>query len=776
MTAPAMNCRRVRLDVRGRVQGVGFRPQVYRLAVGLGLAGVVGNDPRGAFIEVEGDHAAVEQFLERLRGELPPLATIAELAQEERPAQGATAFRIESSSHLGDQQAEISPDVATCRDCCRELMTPVDRRFGYAFINCTNCGPRYSLVNAIPYDRENTTMARFRMCPECQSEYDDPRDRRFHAQPNACPACGPRIWFATADGRPVPGDPFRNSRARLQAGEVIAVKGLGGFHLACRADRDEAVLELRRRKNREARPFALMAPALADAEALVRLDAEARALLCSWRAPIVLAPARPGTRISQHVAPGCGTLGLMLPYTPLHRLLFLDELPVLVMTSGNPSDEPLCADNDEAIRRLGDIADGFLLHDRDIERRVDDSVIMLAPPATPRAAGRLVPVRRARGYVPEPIAVPCTAPRPVLATGGDLKSAVCLLQRNRAVLSEHLGELQNPAAFRNFTGAVERLSRITGIEPEAVACDMHPAYHSSRYAKRLGLREIAVQHHHAHIAACMAENGLGNQPVLGVAADGTGYGTDGGIWGCELLHCDYSSFRRLGHLRCYPLIGGDAAAIETWRPAAALMHQAFGDGWQQEWSPPREAADGEAVALLARRLASDGPSVRTSSLGRLFDATACLLGIAYRNRFEAEAAMALETAAAPGVDAAEPFPFQLCQDHDALEFDVAPMIRDLVRGRRDAVPAAELAARFHRTIATMLVEAVLRAADSAGRRPVLLSGGCFLNRLLLQMTTSALAQEGMEVFSHSRVPPGDGGIALGQAVIAAERDRENSTS
>ena len=759
---------RLRLEVRGRVQGVGFRPFAYRIAWETGLAGHVGNDPRGAFIEIEGPREKVALFKERLREKLPPLAEIAAMDVSEMTPLGEIGFHIERSSHEGEQKAEIAPDTATCADCLREMDDPADRRYRYPFINCTNCGPRYSIIRAVPYDRANTTMAVFRMCPACRAEYDDPADRRFHAQPNACPVCGPKVRLTDAQGVEAKGDPIRLAARWLADGRIVAVKGLGGFHLACRADHDGAVKTLRERKGREAKPLAMMAGTAEAARRIVELDEAALAALQSAARPIVLAPKRADAPISAHVAPGSECFGVMLPYAPLHFLLFGEGLGPLVMTSGNPSAEPLCRDNAEALKRLRGVADGFLMHNRDIERRVDDSVVMVIARSDDVPAIRM-PLRRSRGYVPAPLVVPISAARPVLAVGGELKSTVCLLHGNEAVVSEHLGDLDNPAAYRNFVGTVACFERLLRLKPEVVACDLHPGYAASRYARELGLPVVDVQHHHAHVAACMAENGLTGK-TIGVSCDGTGYGTDGTIWGCEILLADERDFTRPGHLRTFPLPGGDAAATDTWRPAAGLLTETYG----AKWPPAAEAAFGrvdiEAIRLVRARLANPSASVvRTSSLGRLFDAVAFLLGVCDRNRCEAEAPMALE-ALASECAATDPLDWAIESDEDgAMRLDFRPLVRSLVEGIPSGRPSLELARAFHDTIAVALAEVVRRVADASGVRRVALTGGCFANRLLISGLSSILLREGFQVVMHRRLPPGDGGIALGQAVIAAAR-------
>jgi len=757
---------RRRLLVRGRVQGVGFRPFVYRLAVQMSLAGCVGNDTHGAFIEIEGSPVDVDRFIDRLQAEMPPLARIATLEAEPQPVRGQDDFHIDRSQAAGVQDAEITPDMATCADCLRELANPSDRRYRYPFINCTNCGPRYTIIQAVPYDRPNTTMARFTMCPACQAEYDDPADRRFHAQPNACAACGPRLWLSDRAGHEQGGDPIVEAARLLREGRIVAVKGIGGFHLACRADLDVTVAALRERKGREAKPLAVMVDSLATAQAIAVVSEPAAEILNRPERPIVLLPSRPEAAISPHVAPDLDQFGIVLPYAPVHTLLFAEGLGPLVMTSGNPSEEPLCRANDEALRRLSHIADAFLLHDRPIARGMDDSVVMAVD--VPRPA--LLPVRRARGYAPAPLTLRHRADRPILAVGGELKSTVCLLDGSQALLSEHLGELSNATAYRHFVWTVEQFKKLFQFEPAAVACDLHPDYASTRYAQALGLPVTPVQHHHAHVVSCMAEHNLTGR-VVGITCDGTGYGTDAAIWGGEVLVADETTFERAAHLRYYPLLGGDAGARHTWRPAAGLLHGYQGKPFT-EWAPEAFARPGDEQVLMAlRKFAGPARPVRTSSLGRVFDAVAFLLGVCDENRYEAEAAMRLE-AAAHRAPSAGPLPVEIPAgqgDNDPTQIDMRPVLVALIDQQRAGRPVAQLARAFHETVATMMAEAAIEAGRRAGLGRVVLSGGCFLNRLLAGGVEARLRQAGFEVHVHRRVPPGDGGVSLGQAVAAACR-------
>jgi hydrogenase maturation protein HypF len=638
---------RVRLELRGQVQGVGFRPHVYREARASGLTGFVANDSRGAVIEVEGPRVRIERFVDSLLLSLPPLAVVRDSRRVDRPPLGETTFRIERSRPDDSARTDVTPDAATCQDCLRELFDPDDRRGRYPFINCTNCGPRYSIIRDVPYDRPATTMAGFAMCADCLREYENPADRRFHAQPIACPECGPQVRLLDRRGRGISGDPIADAARLIARGAIVAVKGIGGYHLACRADDDAVVGMLRRRKLRDGKPLAVMVPDLAAAERLCRLTPTERAALTSAAAPIVLAEKRGGASIAEGVANRCASFGLVLPHSPLHHLLFSQGLGPLVMTSANRSGEPLTYRDDDARRELGDVADAFLAHDREIIRPLDDSVVFAFRDA-------IVPIRRARGYVPRPILVrrPSGSPAPaILAVGGELKSTFCLLAGERAVVSEHLGDLNGPEAFRHYVGAVDRARQLFALDPEIAVHDLHPDYMTTHYARSLELPTLVVQHHHAHIASLMAECDQPG-PIIGLACDGTGHGTDGAVWGGEILRCERGGFERVGHIEYFPLVGGDLAAIETWRPAAALLRAAYGPGWGEAlraragelWSR-FEGAHGFDPSLFETQIRRRVNCPDTSSLGRVFDAVAFMLGLCRRNRHEAEAGMALEAGA-----------------------------------------------------------------------------------------------------------------------------------
>jgi hydrogenase maturation protein HypF len=781
-----------RIVVEGVVQGVGFRPYAYTLAERHGLSGWVRNTARGVEIEVEGTPGALSAFLASLVLEAPPLACIDRVRVEEVSPRGYQSFEIEVSRDGGGFQP-VSPDVASCPECLAELTDPRDRRFGYPFTNCTRCGPRFTIIRAIPYDRPNTTMAGFAMCADCRAEYDDPRDRRFHAQPDACPTCGPRLTLVDAGGRETAGDPLVETARLLASGRIVAIKGIGGFHLACDATNDAAVRRLRRRKGREAKPLALMVPDLAEAERLCVLSDAERALLRSPAGPIVLLRERVDSGIGASVAPGLGWLGLMLPYSPLHHLLFRPPHPplssiggegelntpcpsggeggatalsraggegrlrALVMTSGNRSEEPIATDNADALARLGSIADAFLLHDRPIHVRCDDSVTRVA-------AGGELPVRRSRGYAPLPVRLPFESP-PILALGAELKSALCLARGPYAFMSPHIGDLENYDTYVSYERMAEHMQALFRVRPEAVAHDLHPDYLSTRYALSLDPRipRVPVQHHHAHVAACMAEHRLGG-PVIGVAFDGTGYGPDGTIWGGEFLVVDYAGFRRAAHLGEVPLPGGDRAVREPFRVALAHLLRACGE-WDASLPPVREATEAERRAIRWQ-IERGVNAPLTSSVGRLFDAVASILGVRHRARYEAQAAMELETLVDPGAEGAYRVTII---DGDPLVIAPGPLIRGVVADLKGGAPIPVIAARFHATLAAAIVSTCERIREATGLGRVALSGGVFQNVTLLARAVEMLGRAGFEVFTHHAVPPNDGGIALGQAAVAQAR-------
>ena len=778
---------RLGLRVEGVVQGVGFRPFVYSLATGLGLAGLVGNDVDGVFAEVEGDAEAVSKFLMLLKPQAPPLATIEHVSTRRLAPTGAAGFVIAPSLPGGQRQRRtlVPADSATCADCLRELADPANRRYRYPFINCTNCGPRFTIVRDVPYDRPLTTMSGFVMCAACATEYHDPADRRFHAQPVCCPDCGPALVLTSADGtvlasRP-DADPVAAAAGLLRSGAVLAVKGLGGYHLVVHAGNEAAAAALRARKHREDKPFALMVPDLATARLLCEADETADRLLASPRRPIVLLLRRPAADglVAAAVAPGNRQLGLMLPYTPLHHLLLEAVASPVVATSGNVSDEPIAYTDTEALQRLARIADAFLVHDRAIHIRTDDSVVRAS-------GGRESVVRRSRGYVPEALAVSPDLPRPVLACGAELKNTFCLAEGSRAVLSHHIGDLENAETLRSFTDGIEHFRRLLDITPELVAHDLHPEYLSTKYAAGLaGVDLLGVQHHHAHIASCLADNGAAG-PVIGVAFDGTGYGTDETIWGGEFLIADLAGFERAGWLAPVPMPGGTAAIRQPWRMAAAYLAAAFPGRLPAELAV-RERNEGRWAAVLA--MAQRGVNAPlTSSAGRLFDAVAALLGVRDVINYEGQAAIELEQLADPAEPGRYPAAIAEAPPQDPTGIGPAAGQRpasgpallvsgsDLVRAAAEdlsaGVPAQVIAARFHRGMADTIVAVCRQLRDRTGLGVVALSGGVFQNLLLTDQVVSGLAANGFGVLLHSQVPCNDGGISLGQAVIAGARDRE----
>lgn len=750
-----------RILVHGVVQGVGFRPFVYTLAERHRLVGWVRNTASGVEMEVEGIPGALSAFLDGLVATAPPLAHIDDVRVEDLPPRGYRAFEIQGSQD-GEGFQPVSPDVATCADCLREVMDPRDRRLAYPFTNCTHCGPRFTIIRAIPYDRPNTTMASFTMCAECQAEYDDPSNRRFHAQPNACAKCGPRLTLVDARGREPPGHPLAETQRLLASGAIVAIKGIGGFHLACDATNEAAVRRLRERKGREAKPLALIVPNLAAAERLCVLSEEECALLASPARPIVLLSERSGPGIAPAVAPGLRTLGLMLPYSPLHHLLFHQpgeesQLKALVLTSGNRREEPIAIDNEDAVARLSAIADAFLLHDRPIHVRCDDSVTRVA-------AGGELPIRRSRGYAPFPVRLPFES-RPILALGAELKSTVCLTRGPYAFMSSHIGDLENYETYVSYGQMVERMAALFRIRPEAVAHDLHPDYLSTRYALLLdpALPRIPVQHHHAHVAACMAEHRL-TGTVIGVAFDGTGYGTDGHIWGGEFLVADYAGFRRAAHWGYVPMPGGERAVREPFR--MALSHLLYACGrWDPALPSVREATDAERK-MIPWQIEREVNAPLTSSVGRLFDAVASILGVRHRARYEAQAAIELEALADPS--AQEAYPVAIADGEPAV-IDPRPLIRSVVADFQAGTAVPVIAGRFHATVASAIVRVCERVRASTGLDRVVLSGGVFQNVTLLGGAVHGLAGAGFEVFTHHVVPPNDGGIALGQAAIAHAR-------
>jgi hydrogenase maturation protein HypF len=775
-----------RVHVTGIVQGVGFRPYVYNLAVQNGLRGWVCNTSAGVDIELSGDRQEINDFLHTLQHDPPPLARIDSIEIHEIPVQDFPSFEIIQSQSLSNAFQPISPDIGICPDCLRELFDPHDRRYRYPFTNCTNCGPRLTIIDDIPYDRPYTTMRDFEMCPSCQAEYTDPTNRRFHAQPIACPQCGPTVWLE------YPGDdqnspktkPTRGSAAILKTqqlllkGKIVAIKGLGGFHLACDATNSRAVRELRRRKLRVDKPFALMMPDIAAVERHCVLNEADRQLLESRERPIVIVPRKIDSTVDPEVSPKQNTLGIMLPYTPLHYLLFappdskksapemirFDKVPPLVMTSGNISEEPIAIDNDEAKERLSGLADAFLMHNRPIRTRCDDSVVRTFQ-------GHTFPLRRSRGYAPFPVHLASNSPE-ILATGAELKNTFCIVRDRYAFLSHHIGDMENYETYRSFEDSITHYESLFRIKPVAIAHDLHPNYLATRYAleraRREGLPSFGVQHHHAHIASCMLENGLPtDEQVIGVAFDGTGYGADGAIWGGEFLLADYRGYQRLSHLKYFPLPGGDAAIRKPARAALALLWAA-----NIEWDPhllPVASLCAEELSILKSQLRLKINTPLTSSMGRLFDAVASICGIRQEVNYEAQAAIEFEALASLDEHGEYEFLISRSNDGDSTQIDVAPLLEGVITDLNNHVQIPNISAKFHHTISKMVYHVCAGIRDHTGINQVVLSGGVWQNLILLNSTIQMLKSDHFIVFTHHQVPTNDGGLALGQAAVAIHR-------
>jgi hydrogenase maturation protein HypF len=746
-----------RLEINGIVQGVGFRPFIHQLANHHGLKGEVANTATGVSLVLEGSEARIREFVDDLPRRKPPLAHIVEISARSESVSGFSSFSIVASRGSAARATLISPDVMVCDDCLAEMRDPHDRRFGYPFINCTNCGPRYTIIDDIPYDRPKTSMRHFNMCRRCQAEYDDPGNRRFHAQPNACPVCGPRVTLCDGRGMPIDtDDPIAETASRIKAGRIAAIKGLGRFHLAVDATDPDAVARLRRRKHREEKPLALMCADMDHIWAIAQVGkAEAR-LLTSIQRPIVLLEKRGRTPIADAVAPGNRYFGVMLPYTPLHHLLMDFGFAALVMTSANLSEEPIAIDNAEAFDRLGAIADDFLIHDRLIFLRSDDSIVR-------HSAGHMRPIRRSRGYVPIPVFLKAEVP-PVLACGAELKNTVCLTRGRQAFVSQHIGDLENRATEDFFRLTIDHLKRILDIDPQIVACDLHPDYMSTRYAHEVtGVTRIAVQHHHAHIAACLAENQV-DGPVIGLAFDGTGLGTDGTIWGGEVLVAEAHDFKRVAHLAAVPMPGSAAAVKAPWRMAVSHLRAAFGEVPNLPARPLLPDIDDRKVALMLRMMDQKLNSPLTSSLGRLFDAVAAIVGLRSYVAFEGQAAMELEMIADPAASGVYDFTWE---GDGVLQLSTAPIIRAVVQDVQTGVSPAVISARFHHTLVALFDSVCRHLRRITGIDRVALSGGVFQNSQLLTGLSGALTDSGFDLITHRLVPTNDGGLSLGQAVVAA---------
>ncbi len=773
------------ISVRGIVQGVGFRPFVYGLAVKHNLQGWVCNTSEDVRIEVEGAAEALQQFGQELWTKPPPLAHIENITIDYHPLRGYKTFEIRGSQAQEGKYQLISPDVAVCQACLAELLNPEDRRYRYPFTNCTNCGPRFTIIESMPYDRPQTTMRCFQMCPECQAEYDNPLDRRFHAQPNACPKCGPQVELVDGHGKLITrSNPVGSASQHLHEGRVVAIKGLGGFLLACDATNDAAVNALRQRKKRPSKPFAVMITDMEEAKRHCYVSPEEEKLLTSPHSPIVLVRWRDDSSISQAVAPNLQFLGIMLPYTPIHHILMRDTGLPLVMTSGNISEEPIARDNDEALRRLSGIADCFLIHNRDIYSRYDDSVAMVE-----RGTSQLI--RRARSYAPYPIRLPFKTAQ-VLGCGAEEKNTFCLTRDNHAFLSQHIGDMENMETLEHFDNTISLYRRLFRIEPEIVAHDLHPDYLATKYAQELGesgMKLVPVQHHHAHIASCLADNGV-ESPVIGVAFDGTGMGADGNIWGGEFLVVDYHSFNRAGHLEYLPLPGGAAAINRPYRTAIAYVLTLLGESAlnsviatlnqvkekQSQLAAVGQVTEGE-MEIIKRQIERRINSPLTSSMGRLFDAISALLGIRGEIDYEGQAAVELEMAAhsclvarnasgnAISVDN-EIYPYRIVRDGGMRVVQVKDLLSAVIEDSREGILKERISLKFHNTVAQMINEMCHLIAGETSIRQVALSGGVFQNRLLLRESIRLLESSGFQVFTHRQVPCNDGGISLGQAVVA----------
>jgi hydrogenase maturation protein HypF len=746
---------------------VGFRPAVYRIARQLGLSGFVYNDTKGVTIELQGEKEKITEFLRCLQNQdKPPMAEIKSCtAIDIAVIKGDDRFIIKASDTVGTALSQVTADIAACRDCLCEMNDKNDFRYRYPFINCTNCGPRYSIIKTIPYDRPNTTMSVFAMCDKCAAQYNDVIDRRFHAQPVACPACGPKIWLTDNKGKPIKTktqDVIAETAKLLLAGKIIAIKGLGGFHLAVDALNDKAVRRLRERKRRDHKPFAMMAASIQSIKEYAIVSESAEQILKSPQSPIVLLPKKKDSAIAPSVAEGVNTFGFMLCYTPLHYLLFAEGIEVLVMTSGNISDEPLICKNEKALEKLGCVADAFLMHDREIYRQVDDSVIHFIDE-------KPVPIRRARGYVPRPIFTEENCQHNIFAAGADMKNTFCFVKQNHLICSEHIGELEDAEVYHHYINSIEHLRGLFEVQPKIVACDLHPAYLSSQYARSLaGVQLVEVQHHWAHIASVIAEHGFEGS-VIGLACDGTGYGTDGAIWGCECLIATLDDFERFSHLAYYPLAGADAASKEPIRPLLGLLMQAYDkefDLKKLQWLLEPIEPERKKQEIICEQIRKNVNTVQTSSVGRVFDAVAAMLGLGSYNHFEAQLPMALEAIVENDIE--EHYDFELVKKADqTLQLDLGKMIKQIIADIQKGQAVGVISAKFHNAFAAALLEMAKAARESSKLNIVALSGGVFCNRYLANRLVKLLKENDFRVLFNQDIPPNDGGIALGQAAIAA---------
>jgi len=761
--------KRQRILITGCVQGVGFRPAVYQIANSLGLFGFVLNDTKGVTIELQGEIDKIEEFLRRLNGsDKPPLAKIDSCKTIDiEILEAEEEFSIKASDSTGTALSQVTADMAACSECLAEMAEKNDFRYRYPFINCTNCGPRYSIVKTIPYDRPSTTMAVFKMCEKCAAQYSDITDRRFHAQPVACSSCGPRITLTDNKGKIIStqsDEIIAEAAKMLLKGKILAIKGVGGFHLAVDALNNDAVDNLRLRKKRDHKPFALMTDSVAKIKQYAILNKSAQTLLESPHCPIVLLPKKKNSPIAHSVAKGVDTLGFMLCYAPLHHLLFKHDIRVLVMTSGNISDEPLICDNQKALEKLASIADAFVMHDRDIYRQVDDSIVHFIDDVP-------VLLRRARGYVPTPILIEKTSPAHIFAAGADLKNTFCFVKQNQLICSEHTGDLEDADVYHHYINSIDHLKGLFEVRPGIVACDLHPGYFSTQYALlQPNVKLIKIQHHWAHIASVLVEHNIAGS-VIGLAIDGTGYGTDGAIWGCECLIASVRDFQRFGHLDYYTLPGADRAGKEAVRSVLALLKQAFGDDFELEkfdWLLNKIEPDIEKQRIILEQIEKNINTVKTSSMGRVFDAVAAMVGLGAYNNFEAQLPMALESIIQP--DVKQKYDFDLISnDAKPVTLDFRKMLRQIISDIEKDVAAAVISAKFHNCLTSALLELALKARQHTKLESIALSGGVFCNRYLTNRLIKLLKKNDFRVLFNSRVPSNDGGISLGQAAIAVQR-------
>jgi hydrogenase maturation protein HypF len=751
---------RLRIVLHGAVQGVGFRPFVYRLATEMDLAGWVNNSPQGVFIEVEGEKPILDNFLIRLENEKPPRSFIQSMESSYLDLVHYDGFEVRQSDQSGKKNTLVMPDIATCPDCLKEIFDPANRRYLYPFTNCTNCGPRFTIIENLPYDRPNTTMRIFPMCPNCQREYDDPKDRRFHAQPNACPECGPHLELWDRDGKKIDlrHEALLQGAAALRQGQILALKGVGGFHLLVDARNEEAIYRLRKRKAREQKPLALIYPNLEMLKQHCYVSEAEERLLLSPEAPIVLLKKKNSGELANSIAPGNPCLGVMLPYSPLHHILLSELYFPVIATSGNRSEEPICIDANQALERLSDIADVFLMHNRPIVRHIDDSIVRIA-------AGRELVMRRARGFAPLPIYLKHPA-RAILAVGAHLKNTVALAVDNQVVTSQHIGDLETSPALEAFERVVEDLTKLYDVKPEILACDLHPDYLSTKFTQKSDKEKVSVQHHYAHILSCMAECEI-EAPALGVSWDGTGLGIDNTIWGGEFLKINKTSFERVAHLRQFKLPGGERAVVEPRRAALGILYEIYGNDFTKVLDLPTLQAFGkEELTLITKMLEQNLNSPVTSSAGRLFDAVSSIIGLRQIMRYEGQAAMELEFMVGDNATD-ESYQFELSDNNGTIVVNWEQLVCHFIEDHRKGLASGLISTKFHNSMAEIIVE----MAKLAGERKVVLSGGCFQNKYLLERSIAQLEIEGFRPYWHQRIPPNDGGIALGQ-IMAVIRQKE----